>query len=153
MNKWLTGPKTPGLIILEHELSDLSVQAFIDAYPVMKQNQWNLLSVAQLDGDSAYQNSDSSTANVTPMGIVLSSHNQTNPDGPQSSASSSAASPTSSSGSSAVSSSSSSAPSSTGAIQKNGASSALAAPHLAGWQLASLLASCSLMMLSTLVML
>ncbi|KAJ7700092.1 hypothetical protein B0H17DRAFT_1196088 [Mycena rosella] len=36
MTEWLTGPKSPGLIILEHELSDQSVASFIAAYPVMK---------------------------------------------------------------------------------------------------------------------
>ena len=30
LTNWYNGPKTPGLMILEHELSDGSVQAFID---------------------------------------------------------------------------------------------------------------------------
>ncbi|TFK55730.1 glycoside hydrolase/deacetylase [Heliocybe sulcata] len=52
MTQWLTGPKTPGLIILEHELSAQSVQAYMDAYPVMIQNGWKLQSVAGIqDGD------------------------------------------------------------------------------------------------------
>lgn len=39
---------------------------------MVQQNGWEIVSVAQLDGDSAYQNSPSSTVNVTPMGIILS---------------------------------------------------------------------------------
>ncbi|KAJ6630349.1 hypothetical protein B0H10DRAFT_983683 [Mycena sp. CBHHK59/15] len=59
MQQWLTGPKSPGLIILEHELSDLSVGSFIAAYPVMKANNWTTVSLAQLVGDStAYRNAD-----------------------------------------------------------------------------------------------
>jgi len=71
MTKWLTGPKSPGLIILEHELSNQSVQAFIDAYPVMKANGWNITSAAQLAGNIPYQNADSSTAPVTPANGVI----------------------------------------------------------------------------------
>ncbi|EGO01889.1 carbohydrate esterase family 4 protein [Serpula lacrymans var. lacrymans S7.3] len=66
MEKWLTGPKNPGLIILEHELSNQSVQAFMDAYPIMKSNGWNTISVAELSGGPVYQNSDNSTDPVTP---------------------------------------------------------------------------------------
>ncbi|KAJ4478081.1 chitin deacetylase [Lentinula aciculospora] len=74
MTTWLTGSKTPGLIILEHELSDQSVQAFEAAYPVMKSNGWNLQSVAQLaaGGQSAYQNAISiNTGSVTPADIIF----------------------------------------------------------------------------------
>ncbi|KAF5389132.1 hypothetical protein D9757_004889 [Collybiopsis confluens] len=54
MSTWLTGSKSPGLIILEHELSNQSVTAFESAYPVMKLNNWNLKSVVQLvAGDSS----------------------------------------------------------------------------------------------------
>ncbi|KAK0206558.1 hypothetical protein DFS33DRAFT_1272999 [Desarmillaria ectypa] len=76
MNRWLTGPKTPGLIILEHELTTDTVQAFINAYPAMKSNGWNTTSVARLvDNDSAYQNSDGtdSDSTVSVDGIVVAS--------------------------------------------------------------------------------
>lgn len=57
MNTWLTGSKTPGLIILEHELSDDSVGAFKAAYPVMQAHGWTLASLATLMGNgSVYQN-------------------------------------------------------------------------------------------------
>ncbi|KAI0053655.1 carbohydrate esterase family 4 protein [Auriscalpium vulgare] len=68
--KWLTGSKSPGLIVLEHELSTGSVQAFIDAFPLMQQNNWTLRSVAALDGASAsYQNAQDSPSqpNLLPL--------------------------------------------------------------------------------------
>jgi len=71
METWLTGPKNPGLIILEHELSDQSVQAFMDAYPIMKSNGWNTVSVAELSGGPVYQNSDNSTTPVTPGTVAI----------------------------------------------------------------------------------
>ncbi|KAF9075809.1 glycoside hydrolase/deacetylase [Rhodocollybia butyracea] len=72
MNTWLTGPKSPGLIILEHELSDQSVQAFKSAYPVMKSNNWKLVSVAQLVGEHGpYQNALSiNKGNVATADII-----------------------------------------------------------------------------------
>ncbi|KAK7044325.1 carbohydrate esterase family 4 protein [Favolaschia claudopus] len=71
MHTWLTGPKSPGLIILEHELSDQSVAAFMAAYPVMQQNNWNIMSLADLVGHNAsYQNSDSNTSPVNGVDIV-----------------------------------------------------------------------------------
>ena len=67
----ITGPKSPGLIILEHELSSQSVQAFIDAYPLMVSSGWNITSTAELAGNVAYQNSDSSISPVTPANGVI----------------------------------------------------------------------------------
>jgi hypothetical protein len=66
LQTWLAGPKNPGLIILEHELSDASVQAFITAFPLIKQNNWTLTSVAELDGLGAYQNVKDDTSPATP---------------------------------------------------------------------------------------
>ncbi|KAG1754040.1 carbohydrate esterase family 4 protein [Suillus paluster] len=64
MTQWLTGPKSPGLVILEHELSDLSVKSFMDAYPMMVSNGWTRTSLAQLDGGAVYQNAWNSTSQV-----------------------------------------------------------------------------------------
>ncbi|KAJ7114836.1 carbohydrate esterase family 4 protein [Mycena epipterygia] len=76
MTQWLTGPKSPGLIILEHELSDQSVNAFIAAYPVMQQNNWNLASLAQLMGNNAsYMNAASSTGAVNAVADILNAKN------------------------------------------------------------------------------
>ncbi|TFK32917.1 chitin deacetylase [Crucibulum laeve] len=64
MTQWLSGSKSPGLIILEHELSDASVHAFMDAYPLIKSNGWKTESLAQLIGDGrAYQNAAESDSN------------------------------------------------------------------------------------------
>lgn len=94
MQGWLTGPKSPGLIILEHELSDQSVQAFIDAYPLIEQNGWNMMSAARCYSDTAYHNAASSTSDqVTPAGILLSEQQSSAPPAGSSSASSSDAAP------------------------------------------------------------
>lgn len=63
------GPKTPGLVILEHELSDLSVASFMSAYPLMVSNGWKLVSLAQVDGLGAYQNALDSSSPVTPAQV------------------------------------------------------------------------------------
>ncbi|KAH7887739.1 carbohydrate esterase family 4 protein [Phlebopus sp. FC_14] len=69
MQTWLTGVKSPGLVILEHELSDLSVKSFIDAYPLMVANGWTRMSLAQIEGLGAYQNAFNSTSPVTPAQV------------------------------------------------------------------------------------
>jgi len=38
------GPKSPGLIVLEHELSNQSAQAFMTAYPDIIANGWTMMS-------------------------------------------------------------------------------------------------------------
>lgn len=58
------GSKTPGLIILEHELSDLAVTSFINAYPLMVSNGWKRMSLAQMDGLGSYQNALGATSPV-----------------------------------------------------------------------------------------
>jgi hypothetical protein len=71
MTQWLTGPKSPGLIILQHELSNQSVATFMSAYPVMQQNGWNIMSLAQLIGHNAsYQNADNSSSPVNAVDII-----------------------------------------------------------------------------------
>jgi len=69
LTTWYTGPKSPGLIILEHELSTESVQAFIDAYPLIKSNGWEARSVAELLGGPAYLNAVNDTGAVVEMGV------------------------------------------------------------------------------------
>lgn len=61
-NSLFVGSKSPGLIVLEHELSDGSVQAFMDAYPLMNQYGWTVTSVAQLNGGAWQDDSDSSSS-------------------------------------------------------------------------------------------
>ncbi|KAI0254782.1 hypothetical protein BJV78DRAFT_1152073 [Lactifluus subvellereus] len=67
---WLSGPQTPGLIILEHELSAGSVQAFMAAFPLMKQFNWVLRSLAQLDGQGPYQNAKDAINPPTPVPLT-----------------------------------------------------------------------------------
>ncbi|KAF8450717.1 carbohydrate esterase family 4 protein [Boletus edulis BED1] len=69
MQTWLTGPKTTGLVILEHELSDLSVQSFMAAYPLMVANGWKRVSLAQMDGLGAYLNALDAASPVTPAQV------------------------------------------------------------------------------------
>ncbi|KAF7298453.1 Carbohydrate esterase family 4 protein [Mycena kentingensis (nom. inval.)] len=72
MEGWLKGKKTPGLNILEHELSSGSVQAFKSAYPVMLANDWKVVSLAQLVGDGdAYWNAADGAGPVTPVANVV----------------------------------------------------------------------------------
>ncbi|KAJ6562645.1 carbohydrate esterase family 4 protein [Mycena capillaripes] len=71
MHDWLTGSKNPGLIILEHELSPQSVASFVAAYPLMHQNNWNVVSLAQLIGHNAsYQNAANSTSPVNAVNVI-----------------------------------------------------------------------------------
>jgi len=69
MQTWLTGPKTPGLVILEHELSDLAVSSFMSAYPLMVSNGWKVVSLAQTDGLGVYQNALDLSSPVAPAQV------------------------------------------------------------------------------------
>lgn len=62
---WLSGPQNPGIVVLQHELSDGAVQAFQAAYPLMKQYNWVLKSTALLAGLSPYQNAADETSQPT----------------------------------------------------------------------------------------
>jgi peptidoglycan/xylan/chitin deacetylase (PgdA/CDA1 family) len=65
MTGWLTGPKSPGLMVLEHESSAATVQAFISNYPQIKANGWKSGSVVQIISDKgAYQGGPPSNADV-----------------------------------------------------------------------------------------
>ncbi|KAK2466210.1 hypothetical protein APHAL10511_001852 [Amanita phalloides] len=64
MKNWTSGPKDPGLIILEHELSNYSVDAFINAFPLIKNNGWHLKSLTRLWSNSPYQEKNGSAAKL-----------------------------------------------------------------------------------------
>jgi len=70
MQQWLSGSQNPGLIILEHELSNASVQAFMTAFPLIKQHNWNLKSLATIEGLSPYQNAPDDTSTPTPVPLT-----------------------------------------------------------------------------------
>lgn len=62
-------PKSPGLVVLEHESTEETVQQFIDAYPKLIDAGWKLLPLTQLyEGLHVYQNAVEDE--VTPHGIL-----------------------------------------------------------------------------------
>ena len=65
--KALTGPKSPGLNVLEHEITDTDVTAFLYAYPLMKSYNWVVKSIPEITGANWYQNSKDNVSPVTPM--------------------------------------------------------------------------------------
>lgn len=77
---WLNGPRSPGLIVLEHEITADDVTAFINMYPLIAAATggapWQALSVAQLfdaqhGGTTGwYQNADDNTSPVTSAEII-----------------------------------------------------------------------------------
>ncbi|KAF8339147.1 uncharacterized protein EI90DRAFT_3279504 [Cantharellus anzutake] len=50
LKSFYSSPKSPGLVILEHELSALSVQAFIWSWPLIGKNGWTPVTIADAAG-------------------------------------------------------------------------------------------------------
>lgn len=68
---WFVGPKSPGLVILEHEDSADAFTAFTSAFPKILEKGWKFESLAHLFGQGqAYQNSLDSNSEVKPYGIL-----------------------------------------------------------------------------------
>lgn len=65
------GPKSPGLIILEHELTDETVSGFIDTYPTLLSNNWQTQSTIRLFS-GPYQNAQDDTDAVSSMDFFIS---------------------------------------------------------------------------------
>ncbi|KAF7311286.1 Carbohydrate esterase family 4 protein [Mycena kentingensis (nom. inval.)] len=79
MNEWIKGPKSPGLVILEHELSSDTVQAFKSAFPLMGQNGWITGSLAAVVGnDTAYLNAATSKSEVVGVQNIAEAKNLNN---------------------------------------------------------------------------
>lgn len=70
LQKAYTGPKSPGLCILEHELSDQAVSVFISTYPLIAQNGWTAKSIPDAVGASWYLNAADDSSAVTPLDIA-----------------------------------------------------------------------------------
>ncbi|KAF8743488.1 Carbohydrate esterase family 4 protein, partial [Rhizoctonia solani] len=70
LQKAYSGPKSPGLCILEHELSDQSVSIFMDTFPLIAQNGWTAKSIPDAVGSSFYLNAADNTSPVTTVGIA-----------------------------------------------------------------------------------
>jgi peptidoglycan/xylan/chitin deacetylase (PgdA/CDA1 family) len=65
--QWLAGPKHPGLIILQHELTDDTVELFINStWPGIQSNHWRPSPIAALFNLPYYQNAANNDGAVTP---------------------------------------------------------------------------------------
>jgi peptidoglycan/xylan/chitin deacetylase (PgdA/CDA1 family) len=56
MRGFITGPKGPGIVPLEHELNNDTVQVFLNSYPLMKENGWTVSTAPDAYGLEWYQN-------------------------------------------------------------------------------------------------
>ncbi|KAH7319548.1 hypothetical protein B0J17DRAFT_724077 [Rhizoctonia solani] len=63
-----TGPKSPGLNILEHEQSNTTIRVFTDTYPLIAQNGWQAKNIPDAMGASWYLNA---ADNAGPVGQRL----------------------------------------------------------------------------------
>ncbi|BEJ11390.1 hypothetical protein CspHIS471_0108120 [Cutaneotrichosporon sp. HIS471] len=68
MRGFITGPKSPGIVPLEHELNNDTVQVFINSYPLMKENGWTVLTAPEAYGLLWYQNAK---GNVGPVAAAM----------------------------------------------------------------------------------
>lgn len=114
LSSWITGPKSPGLLFLEHELYNETVQAYINAYPAMLANKWKTVSVAQLVPSSVdnvvgqtYWNGPPGTGKITSSEGILGAGNFANASAVANTTSTTSTSSSTSSGTSTSSSSSS----------------------------------------------
>ncbi|CAE6492187.1 unnamed protein product [Rhizoctonia solani] len=69
LTKAYAGPKSPGLNILEHELSNSTVRVFTDTYPLIAQNGWQGKSIPDAMGTDWYLNAKDNTSPVTEMSV------------------------------------------------------------------------------------
>jgi len=80
LQRFLTGPKSPGLIVLEHELTDVTTGGFEISFNMIKANGWNFQSLAQVvGGGSSYQNAQSSSSNDVIQEPIVSSSSSAAP--------------------------------------------------------------------------
>lgn len=144
MQEWWVGPKSPGILALEHELNKDCVDVFIAEYPAAIENGWQVKSVPDAYGLKWYQNADSNDGPVTNFTIAVDTQANLNLSAPIQGASSSAApSPsvnTSASAGGNPSNSGSAGASSTPTGTANSAASALVLPGLASLLLGALAA-------------
>lgn len=121
---WLrTGTQSPGLIILEHELTNDTVSAFITTYPYIAANNWKMDSVVLLDGlNQPYQNVVGTTGAVDSVSDILPDSATDSSDSSSTSGSAAAASTTSGSKTTAASSSHAAGATSSGSSSGSGTS-------------------------------
>lgn len=71
MSRFISMPKSPGLIILEHELTIHSVRGFTTSWPAIKQAGWDTRPIPSLFNSSWYQNADGAFDQVVPLNSFL----------------------------------------------------------------------------------
>jgi chitin deacetylase len=64
MRGWFSGPKSPGLVMLEHEASAADVQVFKAVYGDMLRNGWKVVNVAEAFGQWEYANAANDNATL-----------------------------------------------------------------------------------------
>ncbi|CAK9784215.1 unnamed protein product [Cutaneotrichosporon oleaginosum] len=142
MQEWWVGPKSPGILALEHDLNKDCVDVFIAEYPGAIENGWKVSSVPDAFGLKWYQNADSNEGPVTNFTIASDTQLNLNLSAPilgaSVSATPSASSNVSASGSANASSSGSASASASPSTTSNSAASALALPGLASLLLGAL---------------
>ncbi|ORY25637.1 hypothetical protein BCR39DRAFT_543502 [Naematelia encephala] len=127
INQWLSGSKTPGLCMLEHELNANTVGVFENVYPNMVSNGWNVKTVADAWSLDWYQNAADDTATVTSMAIAGDAVAQSSTASSSSAVSSTSASSKTTSTAASVSASSTSAVTSTTASSAQSSANASSA--------------------------
>ncbi|GMK57488.1 hypothetical protein CspeluHIS016_0403220 [Cutaneotrichosporon spelunceum] len=70
MQDWWVGPKSPGILALEHDLNKDCVDVFMAEYPAAIENGWEITSVPDAFGLKWYQNADSNEGPVTNFTIA-----------------------------------------------------------------------------------
>ena len=69
--RYRIGSQSTGLIILEHELRDYTVDTFMDTWSYAVAAGWTVKSVAELDGTNRpYQNAVGATGKVTSQAVM-----------------------------------------------------------------------------------
>ncbi|EJT98708.1 glycoside hydrolase/deacetylase [Dacryopinax primogenitus] len=143
LNMWATGPKSPGLEILEHELTNITIAAFMSVYPTMISSGWKVQPVPDAYGFPWYANADNSTSPLQYTAGVASPQQSLSTAGSTSSASSSPSSTGSGAGdtvtASASASGSKSSPSSgSGSAAKSAGEMRIASSWASAWAVGAL---------------
>lgn len=124
MTGWFTGPKSPGINSLEHEIKDTEVDSFIAAFPVGRSNGWDIRSIPDAFGQPWYLNAESNEASVSPRSIAQGIFTGSGASSASTSASASVSMTTSASASSSASASTAAPSSSASGAASSGAANA-----------------------------
>lgn len=64
LDGWLNGPRSPGILALEHEINNSTVQVFMAEYPKFAAQNWQVSSVPDAYGLDWYQNAVGNTGDL-----------------------------------------------------------------------------------------